>query len=118
MIMILRQQYPERCFDTKIPFITGNLEIPFLNLPQLFIGTYYLLCYIFEAPFISGYELRLPIAAYYAWLYLRFVTGDPSTQAHFALHTFLPLSYQPGFEVFTTRLHSVINDTTGLFDYL
>lgn len=60
----------------------------------------------------------MPIAAYFAWMYLRFIQGDPLTQPHFALHTFFPLDHQPTIEHLSNRIYSVINDTTGLFDYL
>ena len=29
IVMGLRQRFPERDFDTQVPFITGNLKIPF-----------------------------------------------------------------------------------------
>jgi hypothetical protein len=75
------------------------------------------MCFIFESP-LTNYEIRMPISAYFAWMYLRFIHGDPSTQAHFALHTFFPINYQETMETLSSRMYSSINDTTGLFDYL
>ena len=137
VIMGLRQLYPDRSIDTHIPFITGNLEIPFQvssisfnydlqMLPQLYLGAYYIICFVLE---LGGeyYDFRLPFAMYFSWFYLRFIMVNPRGQnsgevgdssVHFALHTFAPEAYKERVAEFSDSIFVWINTTTGAFDYL
>jgi len=81
-------------FDSKIPFISGNIVVPYTFLPQLYVCASLLICFVFERPF----DLRILIDFFWIWLYLRFFmrttrvdvtqTGDLSPE--FALSSFFP----------------------------
>ena len=86
-------------FDSGIPFISGNIVIPYAIMPQLYIITNIFVSFIFEQPF----DLRILIDFFWIWLYLRFFmrihynkdqsqVGDLS--AEFALSTFFPQKMQ------------------------
>jgi hypothetical protein len=55
-------------FDSGIPFISGNIVVPYSILPQLYIFTNLFVSFIFEQPF----DLRVLIDFFWIWLYLRF----------------------------------------------
>ena len=94
ILMGCRQSYPERQLDTGIPFLTGNIILPFKQLPSAYLFMCWLGAFIFEMPI----DLSLIACMYFTWLYLRLfmVTkqsaptqiGDPSPS--FALNTFFP----------------------------
>lgn len=121
VIMGLRQLYPERSLDTKIPFITGPLLIPFQILPQLYLAGYYLTCFALELAPSTYYDLQMPFALYFSWFYLRFlmqgeVVGEPG--AHFALQTFFPEAYRPKIAELSDSVFQTVNESTGAFDYI
>lgn len=82
-------------FDSGIPFISGNIVVPYAILPQLYMVASLLVAFIFEQPF----DLRVLIEFFWVWLYLRFFmriyasegefqVGDLSPE--FAVSTFFP----------------------------
>lgn len=123
IIMGLRQLFPMRSLDTRIPFIKGTLLIPFSFLPQLYIIGYYLLCFTLE---LSGtwYDLRLPFVLYASWFYLRFLmvhpaTGDVGDSAEaFSLYTFFPEKYRSNVKELSDGVFLAVNNSTGAFDYI
>ena len=102
LLMGLRQSYPERILDTFVPFITGNILVPFSELPTAYVGLCWLCSFIFELPI----DLSLCWSAYFSWLFLRLFmvtkgqapgqVGDQS--ASFALVTFFPERAAPTVE--------------------
>ena len=95
--MGLRQLYPSRSFDTRIPFISGPLLLPFASLPQLYLLCVYVLWFVLEYPILEFDMVRFPLALYFSWFYLRFIMPNPrgageigDASPHFALYTFFP----------------------------
>lgn len=118
--MGLRLTYPERNLDTKIPFISDNLLIPYKLLPQVYIGLTYLVQFLLELQ----WDMRLLSAFYCSWLYLRYFmvnkmnpsqVGDQSQQ--FALHTFFPEKVQEPIKNFNDKIYNIIN-MTGVFEFI
>ncbi|TNV79711.1 hypothetical protein FGO68_gene8672 [Halteria grandinella] len=125
LLMGLRQLYPSRFFDTRIPFITGPLLLPFSSLPQLYLLLVYVLWFVLEYPLLEFDLIRFPLSLYFSWFYLRFIMPNPrgageigDASPHFALHTFFPQSYQPQVQEFSERIFTLINESTGAFDYI
>eukprot|EP00347_Sterkiella_histriomuscorum_P014488 403360685 len=90
----LRQNFPDKQFDTLIPFIKGNFMIPYQVLPQVYIGLLFFTQFLLEIQ----QDYRLLSSFYFTWMYLRFFmknnlnsqqVGDQYSQ-HFALSTFFP----------------------------
>ena len=78
-------------FDSGIPFISGNIIIPYQILPQLYIFGTLSIRFLFEQPF----DFRVLLDFYWAWFFLRFfmrskdgAIGDFSQQ--FSLSVFFP----------------------------
>ena len=101
LLMGLRQLYPNHSFDTRIPFITGPLLLPFSYLPQLYVLLMYVLWFVLEYPLLEFDLVRFPLSLYFSWFYLRFFMPNPRSpgevgdaSVHFALHTFFPIQYQ------------------------
>lgn len=68
ILLGLRELYADLGFDTRIPFITGNLIVPFRMIPQLYIGLTFFIAFILELQ----YDFRIIFSLYFTWFYLRF----------------------------------------------
>ena len=93
-------------------------------MPQLYLGVYYITCFIFELPGFY-YDLRLPFSLYFCWFYLRFLMPMPNSSDDlgdasdsFALFTFFPYSLRPQVASLSYQMFTVINESTGAFDYI
>lgn len=97
-----RQSYPERQLDTFIPFLTGNIIMPFKQLPMV----YMLLCWVFAFIFELNIDFSLFGCLYYSWVFMRLFMVTKSTPPNqigdatpaFALSTFFPEKAKPWVE--------------------
>ncbi len=88
ILLGLRQHLSEGVIDTKIIWFEGTVKIYIKYLPQAYILTCFGLYLIFGVYF----DIRLPFAFYFSWVYLRYFMrneltkeyGDPSTSFSFA----------------------------------
>lgn len=85
-----RQALSDRSFDTKIPFITKTIQIPFKDLPIIYLVLLYTLSFLFE----QTPDWSLLPGLWVSWMLMRLfiktntsqqtqTVGDPS--AAFAL---------------------------------
>ena len=97
VLMGLRQSKFDGGFDTRIPFITETLKLPYKFLPQTYVLLHFFCSFLFE----QNWDVRMVFSFYAIWFYLRFfmrTTNDPlipgDKSPNFAFHTFFPERYQ------------------------
>ena len=100
-------------FDSGIPFISGNIVIPYCILPQVYVLGCLFFSFIFEQPF----DLRILVDFYWIWLYLRFFMrtnfndevqiGDLSPE--FAFTTFFPEKLHRTVEIASDICYAFFN---------
>ena len=63
-------------FDSGIPFISGNIIIPYHLLPQCYIFSTLFVRFIFERPF----SMRFLFDFFWVWFYIRFFMKSTNSQ--------------------------------------
>jgi hypothetical protein len=112
VLMGCSQAFPDRPFDTGIPFITKSVTLPFKHVPMAYLGICFTTAFLFE----MAIDWSLLPGLWICWLLMRLVirtrtspmsVGDSSPQ--FALHTFFPERMRPYLEYLSNLSFSVAN---------
>lgn len=97
-------------FDSGIPFISGNIVMPYSILPQLYIIASLASSFVFEQPF----DLRILIDFFWVWFYLRFFMRTNGSQVgdftpEFAINTFFPARFRKSVKAVSEVSYAMFN---------
>ena len=106
----LQEQTETKEFDSGVPFISGNIIIPYSILPQLYIVASLSVSFLFEQPF----DLRILLDFFWIWFYLRFFMRSNVTQVgdftpEFAMHTFFPQKLKGPVKIISEVAYAMFN---------